>query len=495
MKSLSKSQFTRGTQCLKSLWLYRERKDLQDSMTPDQQAIFDQGTEVGILAQQLFKRGVLIAYGHDQPALALEATQAAMDKGIGIIYEAAFLHDDVLVRADIIRRNTDGSWDLYEVKSTSEIKDVFMTDVAIQGYVLTGTGLKLNRAHLVHIDSSYVRSGPLNVKSFFAVVDVTAATADMAAQVPGQLARMKAAAAAPEPPKIAIGPHCTKPYDCSFIGHCWAHVPEYSVFNLAGARMDKKTELWNAGVKTIPEIPIATKLTAYQAVQRAVAKNGQPQIDMPAIRAFLNTLAYPLHHLDFEAVNLAIPAYDGLRPFQQLPFEASLHVQRERGAPVVHHEFLADGTKDPRKDLINFLLDHVGPQGSVVAYHKSYEGGIIKQLADLVGRSAPDLMSIEQRLWDLAEPFRKAWYAHPAFRGSWSIKKVLPVLVPSMSYSGLAITDGAAAMQAYGRIMTEELPQVNRDIIMADLRTYCAQDTLAMVRILEHLEALDGVAA
>lgn len=498
MKHLSKSQYARGMQCHRSLWLYREFKELQDPVSPEDQAIFDQGTEVGILAQKWIKGGVLIDAPHTEPERALRQTQDAITAGAKVLYEAAFLHDDVLVRVDILMRNHEGGWDFYEVKSTTEVKDVFLIDVAIQRHVLHGAGLKVHVAHVVHLDPAYVRYGALNLDKLFAVVDVTAETEPILANVPAQLFAMKATAGLPAEPHIAIGPHCTRPYTCSFKGHCWESIPKYSVFNLAGARMDKKTALWNAGHQTIAEIPDAEKLTAYQTVQRFVARTKEAYIKAEGVRELLNTLAYPQHFLDFEAINQAIPPYDGLRPYQQLPFEASLHTRKKRGGPLEHHEYLADGTKDPRPDLVAFLNQHIRPAGSVIAYNKSYEGGILKALAAHYDGTAKDsaLLSAERRLWDLADPFRKAFYAHPAFHGSWSIKKVLPVLIPDMTYAGLAIADGVAAMQAYARLMTDRtLTPAQRAQIMADLRAYCGQDTLAMVRILDHVEATVGVPA
>lgn len=496
-KYLSKSQFTRGLQCLKSLWLYRERKDLQDAVTPEQQAIFDQGTEVGVLAQKWIKNGVLVKADHLHPQDALEETQAAITAGAKVLYEAAFLYDDVLVRVDILARNPEGHWDLFEVKSTTDVEDAHLADVAIQRYVLAGAGVKISAAHLVHIDPSYVRSGPLELTRLFKAVDVTRPTESLLDLVPVQLARMKTVAAAPEAPERAIGPHCTKPHDCSFIGHCWAHVPDYSVFNLAGARMDKKTNLWNSGVKTIAEIPSTEKLTAYQTVQRAVAIGKASHVDQLGIQDHLKGLSYPIYGLDFEAVNLAVPPYDGLRPYQQLPFQASIHVRQERGAPLEHYEFLGDGTKDPRRDLTSFLLNKIKRKGSIMAYHSSYEGGIIKALSGITahGGDATALGDIEARLWDLAFPFKKALWADSAFEGSWSIKRVLPVLVPDMTYAGMEIAEGTAAMRAYTTLMTANLTDGERAEIMAHLRAYCGQDTLAMFRILDKIEQTLGVPA
>ena len=490
MRQLSKSQYVRGLKCLKALYLYRERKDLADAVTPDAQARFDQGTEVGILAQQLFPGGTLIKADYRDPDGALAETKAAVAAGAGVLYEAAYQHDDVLIRADIMVNTGPGAWSLYEVKSSTEVEDTYLDDVAIQRHVLKGAGVKLDRAHVVILNKAYERRGALDLQALFLPVDVTADSEDRLAAVPRNLAAMKAAAGAAAAPDAAIGARCWTPYDCDFTGHCWAKVPDYSVWDLAGAQGKKKAELWNAGIETVAEIPDDVKLNDYQKRQRFAAASGQTHVDVAAVRAFLATLTYPVHHLDFETFAAAIPPYDGTHPYQQLPFQASLHVQAFRRGPVVHHEYLADGTQDPRLGLAHFLLEHVGGTGAVVAYHKSFEGGILKALAAWYDKQPEKnyLLDMETRLWDLAEPFKKAMYAAPAFKGSWSIKAVLPALVPSMTYKGMEIANGADAMRAYARLMGNDVTPAERAKTMTDLLAYCGTDTMAMVRILEHLE-------
>jgi len=510
MKHLSKSQFTRGMQCAKSLWLYREKKSLQDPTTPDLQDRFDTGSQVGVLAQQWIKGGVLITADHTDPEKALYQTREAIEDGRTVIYEAAFLHDDVLVRVDILAKGPGGLWDIYEVKSTKDVEPVYLLDAAIQRYVVAGAGLALGVTHVVHLNPSYVRQGPLELLHLFMAVDVNEETDELLKDIPSELVRMKTMAALEEPPQVAIGPHCTKPHDCSFIGHCWAKVPDYSVFNLAGARMDKKTALWNSGVKTVDAIPECTcrptakkctcgnKLTAYQSIQRRVAKEQWAFINPAGIRELLKGLEYPYHYVDFEAVAPAIPVYDGTRPYQQLPFQASIHYQEAVGAPLEHFEYLADGTKDPRPELVDFLRAHIKDHGSVIAYYKSYEGGMLKMLASMQregSQAAADLLSAEARLWDACDAFRLAHWAAPGFEGSYSIKKVLPILVPEMSYKGMAVADGLAAMRAYARLMDPRTAPEERARIMADLRAYCGQDTLAMVRIVEQQKEVAGMTA
>ncbi len=495
MKTLSKSQYVLGLQCHKALWLYRHRKDLKAEFGAFQQGLADAGTEFGILARDRFSGGVLIDADHDHPEEALAQTKAAIDGGARILYEAAFLHDDVLVRVDILVNEAAG-WALVEVKSGTDVEEVHLHDVAIQLHIARGAGFAINKAAVAHANPGYVRRGALNLHQLFKIMDVTETVRDALELVPGELAYMKKVADGPEAPPKAIGGHCAKPYECSFKAHCWAHVPEYSVFNLAYAKIEKKLELFNSGVQRIDQInPDMHKLTPGQKAQVEIAKLGRARVDMPALAKFLATLTYPRAFLDFETDPAVVPPYDGLRPYQQLPFQASVRVQKEPGAPLTEHAFLGDGLSDPRAALADFLVERVGSRGAVVAYHKSFEGGRLEETAGHFfaegrgDRSGP-LKAMAGRLWDLADPFRTGIYVHPAFRGRWSIKAVLPVLVPELTYKGLEVADGTQAMAAYAQLKNPKLPKAERARLTAALKVYCGLDTEAMVKILEHLEQL-----
>lgn len=475
---LSKSQYVRGLQCHKALWLYRKRKDLLPDVAAPLQMIFDQGHSVGVLAHQRFPGGLLIAEDHLHSAEAVAATDAAVAAGAVVLYEAGVIFENVLIRADVLVRNEDKSWDLIEVKSSTAVKDVYLSDVAVQRFVLEGAGYKIRKTILLHLNNQYVRTGALDVNELFTAADVTSEAGLLLASVPTYLKAMQSMLRDPNEPAIDIGPHCQEPYPCEFSGYCWEHVPDYSVFDLAGARFEKKTQLWRQGVRTVADIPADFKLTSAQALQVAAARSGRAHKDKAAIAALLKELVFPLHFLDFETVNFGVPPYDGLRPFQQLPFQASVHIQDHLASPLRHAEYLDDGRQDPRPGMVAFLAGEIGPKGTIIAYNKGFEGMCLDELG---------LLSLKGRLWDLADPFRKGCYVHPGFEGSWSIKKVLPVLVPTMTYAHLVIHDGPGAQTAYMSLMSGKLDAGQRRATMKHLKEYCGQDTLAMVEILKVL--------
>lgn len=492
-RSLSKSQYVRGLQCHKGLWLYRNRKDLLSEVAAAQQMIFDQGQSVGVLAHQRFPGGVLITEDHTQAAEAIASTQAAVKAGARTLYEAGVIHADVLVRADIIVRTKDNkAWDLIEVKSSTAVKEVYLNDVAVQRYVLEGAGFRIRKTFLMHINNEYVRKGAIDPRGLFTLADITQEALALQKIVPTQLKAMKVMLAKSAAPVMAIGAQCFDPYACDFEDHCWAKVPDYSVFDLGGARFEKKIGWWRKGIKSVADIP-DDGLSRAQSTQVRVARSRRPHIDLEGITEALDELAYPLYFLDFETINLALPPYNGLRPFQQLPFQASVHVLARKGGALKHEEFLDDGRQDPRLALVAFLTRVIGPKGTVIAYNKGFEGNCLKELAQSYPRHAKKLLSMKERLWDLAGPFRSVDYVHPKFHGSWSIKNVLPVLIPSMTYEGMPIHDGGGAQVAYINLMSGKLSAMETRRTMKDLKAYCGQDTLAMVELLGYMnKLLDG---
>ncbi|MDE2039666.1 MAG: DUF2779 domain-containing protein [Elusimicrobia bacterium] len=483
---LSKTQYLGGLQCEKALWLHRHRRDLASQPSPGLDAIFEQGAKVGRLAWRRFAGGTLIEADHLHAQDALAATEAAKRGGASILYEAAVAHDGVLVRPDILMRSG-ASWDLVEVKSSTEVKEVYLEDVAIQRYALNGAGFPIRKCFVMHVNNQYVRYGDIDPKEFFTLADLTDAAKALQKDIPARLARMGRILAAPSAPCVGIGAHCKKPYPCPFIDHCWKRIPEYSVFDLTRIRHEKAAILADKGILRVRDVPGDFPLTEAQELQVSVEKSRKPRIDKKALQKFLAEPVHPLYFLDFETIWPAIPPYDGLSPFQQIPFQASVHVQKAKDGPIEHFEYLGDAKSDPRPGLVEFLTSVIASKGNVVAYNAAFEGRCLKAMADAYPRSGAALRSIKARLWDLMIPFRDRLYVHPGFRGRYTIKLVLPAIVPGMTYKGLAIAEGGAASIAYMNLMDGKLPQAEAKATRDALAEYCGQDTLAMVKVLEHL--------
>jgi hypothetical protein len=488
---LSKSTFMRALQCEKSLWLYRNRFDLQDEVPSGLQAIFDQGSNVGVLAQQLFPGGIDLSpehLGNGIPVFgkAIARTAEAIRNGAQVLYEAAVVHEGVLVAVDILVRDGTG-WKGYEVKSGTSAKEVYQTDAALQHWVLAGSGLEMHDMSIVHIDTSYVRSGDVDVHRLFAIVSVIEQARARMDEIGRQVATFKDVLARGTVPEVAIGPHCSSPYECSFTGHCWAHVPRPSVFDI-GSIGEKAWQLFNSGVVRIEDVPAEFPLWESQRIEVQAAITGQPHVDAQVVRQFLESLRYPVLFLDFETVNPPVPLFDGTRPFQQFPFQYSLHRRNVPGGPLTHTAFLGDGRIDPRPALVEQLLADTAGEGSILMY-SSFEKTQLNGLTEALPARADEIRSRIARLVDLNTVFRGRHYYCAAMKGSSSIKSVLPALVPEMSYAGMEIAEGMVASNAYASLATQtDLMEIAR--IRKALLDYCGLDTMAMVRLLEVLEGV-----
>ncbi|OGT43638.1 MAG: hypothetical protein A3F13_06775, partial [Gammaproteobacteria bacterium RIFCSPHIGHO2_12_FULL_40_19] len=396
-----------------------------------------QGTEVGKLARCLFPQGVLIVEDYQNVAGAVEHTNRVMFDNPPAIFEGAFVYDDILVRVDILKRNADGSFDLIEVKSSSSIKKEHRSDCAIQAYVLQQLGIRLQHVCVMYLNNEYRRAGELDLEKLFIIEPIDHLVHDELENVPIYLNTMRAVLSKDDEPFWDIGSICKNPYSCEFKNYCWRDVSKKSIHFISRISDKQRRSLIDSDVSLIKNVPEDFKLTDFQTIQVSCEKNQNKYIDSVAIKNHLSKLQYPLYFLDFETCGYAIPQYDGTRPYQHLPFQYSLHVKRTPDAELEHYEFLFDKKENPSRSLAEELVDHIGSTGSVVVYYASFEGSRIKEMAEVFHDLSLQLQSIRDRLWDLQIPFSKKWYCHPDFNGSASIKDVLPVLVPELSWAGM----------------------------------------------------------
>lgn len=485
---LSKSQYCKGKRCTKAIWLYKNKRDLAEAPSELQAQLFEQGHQVGALAQEYFGEGELIDEDHKNLAGALEHTQKALDDGAKFIFEATFEFDDVLVRVDVLKVNGPKDVDLIEVKSTNSVKKEHCDDVAIQKYVLENLGFKVSQSYLMHLNNEYIRKGDLDLQKLFTLTPMDKKIEKNYEIVKDTLEFIKAHLRLNKEPAELIGSKCKNPYPCEFKGHCWNEVSKGSIHNLTRISDKKRHELMDLGLDQLVEIPDGFKLTEAQEIQVKATKDKSPVIVSSIIREHLDKLRWPLYFFDFESVSYALPPFDNSSPYQQLPFQYSLHVQEKPDGELKHIEFLNFENSDPRRRLAEQLINDIpNDDGSVIVYHESYERMILEGLCKLLPDLENDLRGLIDRLWDLETPFAKRWYCDGDFEGSSSIKKVLPVFAPNLSYNDLDIQKGDQAQLRYAQML--ELPNDSEDKkkIYEDLKRYCERDTIAMVEILKEL--------
>lgn len=483
---LSKSQFIRGLQCHKSLWLFKNAPELRAEPGESTQAVFDSGTEVGRLAQQLFPGGELIELEGSNLGEKVERTKSLIENGVETIYEATFCHDNNLVMGDILHKSTDG-WEIYEVKQSTEIKEVHKNDIAVQYLVVSGSGLPVSRVSLVYINNGYVRNGDIDVRELFHIENLTADVLERQPFVKDEIQKMRQMLTG-NCPTIDIGPHCGNPYECDFKAHCRAHIPENSVFDLSGKGIDQFA-YYRAGKIRFEELDL-DELNFRQRMQVDAELNGTVTLDKEGVSEFLDTLHYPLYFLDFEAIyNEPVPPFDGTWPYMKIPFQYSLHWIEKDGHRLQHREFLGSVGEDAREEIARQLSELIPDNACILAYNMTFEKGVIAALADCFPAYSEKLLRINENMKDLMAPFRSRHYYTKEMNGSYSIKLVLPALVPELSYEGMAVANGDDAVLAYKQLGQTVNP-AEAEQIRRDLLEYCKLDTLAMVKLLERLKAL-----
>lgn len=486
---LSKSTFLKGLQCDKHLYLYKNNKELLDPLSEMQQAIFSRGTDVGKLAQQLFPGG--IDASPSSPTKfdeSIKLTEELIKKGEQVIYEASFMFEQVLAAADIVVKD-DSGWKIYEVKSSTSVNEVHINDAAVQYWIVSNLGYKVKDISIVYINNQYLRKGELDLNSLFSIESVLEFALEKQKFVTDEVTRQKRVLKRNSIPKVDIGMHCTDPYPCGFIGHCWKHIPEYSVFDISGMHLRKKFELYEKGIIKLKDIPNDCGLNKNQQLQIDGVLKNEKIIDKEAIKEFLDTISYPMYFVDFESFQPPVPLYEDSKPYQQIPFQYSVHYKESESSELRHFEFIAEPDTDPRIPFIENLLKVLGNKGDIIVYNKSFEITRLKEIQRDLPKYAKQIEKLFDRVKDLMLPFQKKYYYSPEMKGSYSIKYVLPTLVPELSYENMVIADGGTASLSYESLLTLD-DFIKIDEIKKQLLEYCKLDTLAMVRILEKLREL-----
>jgi hypothetical protein len=485
MKLLTKSKYLLGLQCLRQVWIHFHEPDKIPEIDAATQKVFDEGNEVGELVKELFPGGI------DLPTKDfmgnIQLTKGSLNERKPL-FESGFLTEDRLfARGDILLPTKNG-WDIIEVKSGSKVKDINVEDVAFQKYCYQKCGLKINKCYLMHLNNKYVREGDINVQELFIQEDITERVEEIFPQVPKKIQLIKETIDDPIIPENKIGPHCSKPYNCQFQEECWSFLPENHVAHLyrGGA---KSFELIEGKIYELKNIPDEYKLNDKQQIQKECDISGKPFIDKESLKHFLSGLKYPLYYLDFETFFTAIPKFDGLKPYQQVPFQYSLHVVDSPGAEPKHHSFLYKGKEDPREEFISSLKKVLCEAGDIVVYNQSFEIARLRETAKFLPKYHDWVESVVGRIVDLWTPFRSFHYYNPKQKGSGSLKYVLPA-VTGKDYSHLGINNGADALLQYYNTTYKDASEEERKKVFHDLEEYCKLDTLGMVWIIDELQKL-----
>lgn len=468
MKTLSKTKYMHGLSCIKHIWCEFNAPELISPPDDSAKAIMEQGIEVGNLAKKLYPKGIDIPLEGSS-----KKTEDALKKRVPI-FEATFTHNHAYCKTDILVPIDKDEWDIIEVKSSTEVKDEHIEDAAFQLYVLKGYGLNIRKVHIMVINNEYVRKGEIDVKELFYMTDITNEAEEILPEVPENLEEFQKIIIGPKP-NVEYGITCKEPKSCPT---CSKEVEEIEICNLH--YFGKKAwPLVNEGITKLKDLP-KIKLTEKQKIQIKATLNNKPHIDKKAIKDFMDDLKYPLSFFDFETIATAIPLYDGVRPYQAIPFQFSLHVLDKE---LKHYEFLAESISDPRKELVE-ALELIPSKGTILAFNMSFERRVLEDLAEQFPKKSKQIHNIIERLRDLIIPFKEFYYYHPKQQGSCSIKYVLPALT-GKSYEGMVISNGDVASREYLKKLKEG-KKLSKELREA-LLEYCKLDTEGMVDLVKVL--------
>ncbi len=479
---LSKSRLLQHRQCPKRLWLKVYRPELEE-IDDSNQARFAAGTHVGEVAQQLYPDGVLI--DGDDLGQAMIDTKAILTGEKRPIFEATFQSDGLLIRADLLLPDRDG-FRMVEVKSSTSVKDYHLTDAAIQSWVAQQAKLPLTSVEIAHIDNSFVYPGGGDYHGLFHHADISEQISGMKAEVPDWINAARKTLSGEEP-CIAPGAQCDTPFECPFFGYCSPSVetkdsypPE--VLPYGGALAATLRDEGYTDLRDVPE----DRLDKWKHLRVwRVSKSGRAELN-PGAGKMIAALPYPRYYIDFETINPAVPVWAGTRPYMQVPFQWSCHIETAKGV-MTHCAFLADGQSDPRRPFAESLINAVGTVGPVFVYNAPFERSRMQELAEYFPDLAPALQEAIDRIVDLL-PIAREHYYHPEMRGSWSIKAVLSTIAPDLAYDNLEVANGGMAQEAFAEIMQPETSSERRQQLHNALLLYCERDTVAMVRIAHYFE-------
>lgn len=488
--TLSKSEYLLFLKHPAWLWLKKHDKSKLPIVDDNQQALFDTGNLIEGYAQKLFPGGQLLGFNDFAEYQSLsQRTQEAISSGALTLFQAKFDSDDLTCICDVVIFTDPKKVELYEVKSSTKVKPEHEHDLAFQMTVLESLGYQVDKIAVIHINNSYVRQGEVDCDKLFTISEVTEDVKLKRTPTKHNIADALKVINNPTMPDISPR-HARN-------GSIYEWLPIFKTLNsfAAGSIYDICTptpnlfaELEDLGITNMADIPDVIALSDKQMIHvQASRNNGSRTVNTPKIKEFLSSLQFPLYFLDYETLSSAIPAFDGLRPYQQVPCQYSLHVLETPGGDLQHFEYLHRTNTSPAAEIAQSLKENIGNEGTVLVWSEKFEKSCNRDLAKLAPDYKEFFEQLNDRIIDLMCPFSNGWFVDAGFLGSASIKKILPILVPSLKYSELSIGDGATAQRLWMQAVLEGREDVDKESLFLNLCEYCKLDTLAMVKIYEEI--------
>lgn len=488
---ISKSNYLNYLRHPAWVWLEKHDRSKLPVIDEDTQAIFDAGNLFELYAEKLFPDGIALEYttngnfDFEKYKALPDVTKKAIENKTRILFQGRLEADDMTCIFDVLERNEDGTYNLYEIKSSTKPKKEHEHDLAFQTIVLERWGLSVKNIFVIHVNNEYVRHGEVDYNEITTTVEISSAVRSIMDETAVQIEKAKAVIEStqmPDPSPRYAGLYAYNDW-LKVYKTLNPNLDKYSIYNLCWPDVKRIGQFEDNKIISIKEIPEDTNLTVRQRHQVQATKSRKRLINQNEIKAFLNTFRFPLYFLDYETLAGIIPLYNGMRPYQQVPFQYSLHILESPDAELKHKEYLHTENTLPVDCLIAQLKEDIGTKGSIIVWNQGFEKACNNTAAEFVPKYAKLLSNLNDRILDLMTPFAEGWFVDKDFFGSASLKMVLPILIPSLSYEDLSISGGNAAQRIWMETIADSKNQDNKEQIMEDLRKYCALDTLAMVEI------------
>ncbi|MEK7624987.1 MAG: DUF2779 domain-containing protein [Patescibacteria group bacterium] len=486
---LTKSNFMQFLRCTCELWLAKQRPDLFPPTDPALQRIFDEGNVVDRWAQKLFPDAVNVD-GFGMPAAI--NTKKAIAIGATALLQPTFMTSKISCRSDILTKNADGSWSIYEVKSSTDVKEEHVIDVAFQRICLEESGIRVAQTFLVHVNNQYVRHGEINPRELFAIKDITHEVETVMPIVKKEIPRALSVLEWDKTPSLTHVSSCVNPAECEFLICYFSELKDDHIYSIATSlSKEKLTAFLERGLLKPEQIPADIMAELPDIKLPGVQTEPTLSVDKETIKSELESLQYPLYFLDYETFFPAVPIFDGYRPYQQMVFQYSVHVIRKPNAEPEHYEYLTEEMIDPAHDIATSLKNHIGDTGSVIVWNARFEASRNAEIGEHLPEFADFMANINDRMYDLMMVVKKGYYVDSRFGGSASIKKVLPVMCPELSYNDLAIHEGGTASASWTTLTDPMTSPEAKELLKKDMLAYCGLDTYAMIAIYrEFLESI-----
>jgi Domain of unknown function(DUF2779) len=481
-------------------WLWLKKYDKDKLPLPDEglQALFDEKTLFEQYAEKLFPNAIKLGYknGNDFSGTKYyalpELTAKEIEKGTEIILQGRFEVDSLTSIFDVLEKVGDKIYDLYEIKSSTSVKPEHIPDLAFQTIVLEKAGLSIRNMYVLHVNNKYLRSGAIDPSGISEKSDVTDKVRKSLLETRENISKAFKILQEKEMPDISprhlkSGGDTLKEW-LNIFQAIKGELPRYSIYKLCSSDPDTIAWLEDNGIELLNEIPLDGPLTEKQLRQVEAMRSGAQHINTEEINNFLEALEYPLHFLDYETMASVIPAFDGYRPYQQIPFQYSLHILDKPGGKLIHKEYLHTDNSDPVPSLLEHLQNDFTGKGSVISWFMTFETHRNTEMGKMHPKYEKFLSRVNDSMVDLMTPFSKGWFVDKDFFGRASIKLVLPALLPELSYKELNISNGGQAQRVWMQTVLEGKNPEKKQQIMNDMREYCGLDTYAMYAILKYLE-------